>query len=178
MSSPFFYYIMVKLAEKGRDIMKKRYGYTALVIFYVGFIFLNSLTPAAESSKQSGWVLQTVKQIAALLEIDGPWLTEHLVRKTAHFAEYSVLGVLLWNCIKSYGWKNERLCLLQCWLGTVIPLTDETLQLVTSGRSGQVTDVWLDISGLLFGTLAAIGAAMLWSRQRDRKEQGGNHGKR
>lgn len=166
MSSLFFYIIMKKLAEKGRVVMKKRYGYTALVIFYVGFIFLNSFTPAAESSRQSGWVLLMAKQIAEGLGIDGPWLTEHLIRKTAHFLEYGVLGVLLWNCIRAYGWRRERLCLAQLWLGTVIPLTDETIQLVTPGRSGQVSDVWLDMSGLLFGTLAAVAVHVLWKRFR------------
>lgn len=43
------------------------------------------------------------------------------------------------------------------WLMTAIPLADETFQLFTEGRSGQVGDVWLDISGLAAGSLFAVG---------------------
>ncbi len=69
--------------------MKKRYVMTALLLCYVGFIFSNSLTPAVESAQQSGWVLNLAKQMAAAVGIDGPWLTDHLIRKTAHLTEYT-----------------------------------------------------------------------------------------
>ena len=57
----------------------------------MGFIFHNSFTPAVESSKQSGGVLEMVLQTASYLGIESGWVTEHLIRKTAHFAEYSCL---------------------------------------------------------------------------------------
>lgn len=38
------------------------------------------------------------------------------------------------------------------WLAMLIPFVDETIQLFTEGRSGQISDVWLDMSGVLFGT--------------------------
>ena len=42
---------------------------------------------------------------------------------------------------------------MQCWLGMAIPFTDETIQLFVEGRSGQIGDVWLDMSGVLAGFL-------------------------
>ena len=40
--------------------------------------------------------------------------------------------------------------------GVLTALTDETIQLFSDGRSGQVTDVWLDSAGVLTGILVAI----------------------
>ena len=34
-----------------------------------------------------------------------------------------------------------------------VPFVDETLQLFTEGRSGQISDVWLDMAGALTGTV-------------------------
>ena len=46
--------------------------------------------------------------------------------------------------------------LLQLFLSVFRPFVDETIQLFTPGRSGQISDVWLDMSGVLFGTAAAV----------------------
>ena len=35
-------------------------------------------------------------------------------------------------------------------------LTDETIQLFVPGRSGQVTDVWIDFSGVLTGLVVGL----------------------
>ena len=35
----------------------------------------------------------------------------------------------------------------------MIPFVDETIQLFVEGRSGQVSDVWLDLAGALCGLL-------------------------
>lgn len=47
---------------------------------------------------------------------------------------------------------------LQLWLITVIPLTDETIQLFSEGRAGMISDVWLDVSGAALGSLGMFGA--------------------
>ena len=113
--------------------LSKRLFWTIIVILYVGFIFHNSFTPAVESSKQSGGVLEMVLQTASYLGIESGWVTEHLIRKTAHFAEYSLFGI----------------------------------QLFSEGRSGQISDVWLDISGVLTGFLM-IGI-WLWVRKKGKR---------
>jgi len=139
--------------------MKKRWIWTFLVIIYIAFIFSNSMTPADESSRQSGAVMAVVLRLVDVLGLEGSWVTEHLIRKAAHFAEYTLLGVLLWNCLGAYRWKNGAVTgklLCQSWLGTMIPLMDETIQLFTEGRSGQISDVWLDMSGVLAGTCVTV----------------------
>lgn len=139
------------------------------VVLYVGFIFHNSLTPADESSRQSGAVLSMVLGLIQGMGFQASWVTEHLIRKAAHFSEYFLLGILLWNCLKCYGLPGNLWTVTQLWLATMIPLTDETLQLFTEGRSGQVDDVWLDISGVLVGTLVTAG---IWRLKCGRKKKG------
>lgn len=40
--------------------------------------------------------------------------------------------------------------------GALTALADETIQLYSAGRSSQVTDVWLDLIGVLAGIFAAV----------------------
>ena len=53
---------------------------------------------------------------------------------------------------------------------------DETLQLFTEGRSGQISDVWLDMAGAAAGTLCALAAAGLLRTGRRRRAAAGEKG--
>ena len=134
-------------------MVKRRLFWTAVLILYVAFIFHNSMTPAVESSRQSGKVLTMVLELADRIGMRGQWITEHLIRKAAHFAEYTLLGILLYMTVKQYFFRSRMGSMMQCWLGMAIPFTDETIQLLVEGRSGQIGDVWLDMSGVLAGFL-------------------------
>lgn len=122
----------------------------ALVI-YVCIIYGNSLTPAVVSSKGSGYVLGQLQSFLEMVSIDSGWLTEHIVRKSAHFVEYAGLGVLLVLSVKT--WIPPVKCRFRgaFELAFVIPFVDETIQLFVPGRSGQVDDVWLDMCGAVVG---------------------------
>lgn len=136
--------------------------WTLVLVLYVLFIFHNSATVAVESARQSGNVLVTAKEVLSRLGIPNGWLTEHLVRKTAHFLEYSLYGVLLWKCLGVHGLCGRLRVVTHLWLGMLVPFVDETIQLFTEGRSGQISDVWLDMSGMLTGTcMAAVAALMI-----------------
>ena len=134
-------------------MIKKRVLWTAVTLLYVAFIFHNSMTPAAESSRQSGRVLVMALELADRVGLGGQWITEHLIRKAAHFAEYALLGILLYGTVTQYSLRAQMRRVLQCWLGMAIPFADETIQLFVEGRSGQLGDVWLDMSGILAGFL-------------------------
>lgn len=76
-----------------------------------------------ESSQISGGI---VKQIVALLfsaDFQYADLLEHLIRKTAHFTEYFVLGVLTSLTIREI--KSNRRILLPWIIGTVVACCDE-----------------------------------------------------
>ena len=72
----------------------------------------------------------------------------HIVRKSAHFTAYLILGILALNALSSSGiskWKKEIIIsLLICVLYAV---SDEIHQLFVPGRSGQPGDVLIDSLG-------------------------------
>lgn len=131
--------------------MKKRLIWTALLGVYILFVFSNSLTPAAESARNSGFVLGLVHHALELIGVSGQGITEHIIRKTAHFAEYAGLGILLHQVLFSYSLRKDQILMLRFGAAFFIPFVDETLQLFTPGRSGQISDVWLDACGAVFG---------------------------
>ncbi len=99
------------------------------------------------------------------------WLTEHIIRKTAHFAEYAVLGGLTARAYGSYG--RHRICNRDAlMLIFMVPFVDETIQIFVAGRSGQISDVWLDMSGAAVG-MAITAGVMCCLRKKRTVRQGG-----
>lgn len=147
--------------------MKKGMVWHVVLAGYVLFIYFNSLTPASVSSQESSFVLELVRGLFDKAGISALWLTEHIIRKTAHFCEYTLLGILLTQSMNQIQCLKKVRILLQLQLSMAIPFVDETLQLFTAGRSGQLSDVWLDMSGVLAGTAAA--ALFIWLRNMRRK---------
>ena len=113
---------------------------------------------AEVSSVSSGRVLQLLQ--AVLRRLGHPALaqrlTQHVVRKMAHFCEYLLEGFLLMLCMRVYSRHPLRHITVPMLGGVLTALTDETIQLYSPGRSSQVTDVWLDSVGVLAGILAAL----------------------
>ena len=133
--------------------MKKHVFWHAALLLYTAFIYSNSLTPADLSSQESGAVLRMLYSVLGELGLAAPWLTEHVVRKCAHFGEYFILGLLLTKSLNHTKLKSQGRVWGQLYLTTALPFIDETLQLFTPGRSGQISDVWLDMGGMTAGTV-------------------------
>lgn len=91
---------------------------------------------------------------------------QHAVRKTAHFTEYAVLGLLLRFCLESWFGRRKRLAFIAWAGGTIYSGTDELHQLLIDGRSGQWSDVLLDSGGVLTGVLLAC--FLIWAGYRGR----------
>ena len=129
-----------------------------LLVITVAFIFSNSMETAAESTVKSESALGLLQMLLQQLP---DWFTEYFLRKLGHFAEYSLVGGVLFFCLRSctvHLWRHGTKAMLG---GILIALTDETIQLFFEGRSGQITDVWLDSAGVLFGMLF-VGCLVLW----------------
>ena len=138
-----------------KEIMKK-WKWKILILFYLCFIYGNSLTHAVISSKESGYFLIRIQNLLSGAGIDAWWLTEHLVRKAAHFTEYAGLGFLL--AMNTGAGIAPVFCHLKQNLTAAIfmPFIDETIQLFVEGRSGQISDVWLDMAGIFAGGMATV----------------------
>lgn len=137
---------------KKRD-MKRQKLWIAVTICYILFIFSNSMKPAALSSKDSSAALLLIHSAFAQAGINASWLSEHMVRKLAHFSEYTLLGILLKGCLCSLKLPKRQTLYFLVMAGFFIPFVDETIQLFVEGRSGQISDVWLDSAGIAFGIL-------------------------
>ena len=139
----------------------RRYVFLILTILWMTVIFLYSAKDAEESTEDSYTVGMTIGRIfiphfaerSAAEQLAFAEKADHPVRKTAHAAEYAVLGFLTAGTI--FGFSNVGSYpqkILVAWLiATFYAATDEVHQLFVPGRSGQISDVCLDSVGVLLG---------------------------
>lgn len=131
-----------------------RVVFTAALLACIAFIFGNSLQDGVASSAQSRAVMQAINALLGRLRL-GP-MSEHIIRKLAHFSEYMLEGFLLMLCLRVYTRRFVRHISWPLLGGMTTALADETLQRFSAGRSPQVTDVWIDMAGVVSGLLVAL----------------------
>ncbi len=119
----------------------------AVAVAWLCFIWGHSLQPAVVSSGESGFFLRLLN---SLLPVE---LSEFIVRKTAHFTEDVILGILL--ALELSGWVKKVLSKLiyPLFAGLMVAMCDETIQMFVEGRSCEVRDVWIDFAGIFFATV-------------------------
>ncbi len=128
--------------------------FSVLAIALTVFIFSNSLKTADVSQQQSDGIVDTIADILnkVNLHIDAETLS-FLVRKCAHFAEYFLLGGLVYASAWLFGSKRPFVVsLLFCF--SVI-LSDEFIaQRITEGRSPEIRDCAIDLCGAVSSSIA------------------------
>ena len=87
-----------------------------------------------------------------------------IVRKSAHFIEYTILGMLYGACFRSFG--TERPFVWPVLSGTLYAVTDEVHQMFVPGRSCQLSDVLIDAAGSALGAAIALLIAHLISNRK------------
>lgn len=141
-------------------------------------IFYFSAQPATESKKASNSI--TKKIVSAVTKnkkvspkkkkaLEQKW--EKIVRKTAHFSLFALLGLCAYisaslTFIKKgshFIQKNAIVCLAFCILYAI---SDEVHQLFVKGRSCEFTDVLIDTSGSIVGILLIIFILYLIGRKK------------
>lgn len=133
--------------------------FTAAVVYSIYFIFSNSLQVDVVSAGRSGRITALYNEIA--IKYGLPILTEHIIRKLAHMAEYAMLGFFLMLSLRVYTVSFIRHISWPLYIGLTTAVTDETIQTFVSGRSGQISDVWVDTAGLWLGIGAAAALMLL-----------------
>ena len=117
------------------------------IALWTAFVWSRSLMSAEESAADSSRVAALIMRLFGL-ETQPDWLT-FAIRKTAHFAEFAILGLLWGGCSRTYG---RRL-----WLwGLPVGAMDECLQFLSPGRAPMLMDVGIDTAGFL------CGVAVVW----------------
>jgi VanZ family protein len=116
-------------------------------------IFVFSAFPAEASDQQSGIIVDAVR--AVFPETTDIKLITTIVRKTAHFLEYALLGFLFARALfVNIGNKeklDKRAFLYGIGLAAIVSMGDETHQAFVPGRSCQITDILLDSFGATVG---------------------------
>lgn len=115
-----------------------------LLFVWMGVIFYFSSQVAVESTRQSGAVLHVLRSHDIHVSM-------HFTRKTAHFLNYLVLGILFCNVLRDYKKTLRDIALWSIAGSALYALTDEFHQLFITGRSSQLLDVGIDTLGASLG---------------------------
>lgn len=114
------------------------------IALWTAFVWSRSLMSAEESAADSSRVAALIMRLFGL-ETQPDWLT-FAIRKTAHFAEFAILGLLWGGCSRTHGRR-----LWTC--GLVVGAIDECLQFLSPGRAPMLMDVGIDTAGFLCGVV-------------------------
>lgn len=174
----------------------QRKVFLILMLLWMALIFFYSSRQADVSAEDSGRIGITLGRI--FISDFEEWPEEeqqefaaridHPVRKTAHAAEYAVLGFLAAGaCAGTAGsagtaessgvagrtgngaWRKFRKEMFLPWLiAALYAASDEIHQLFVPGRSGQLSDVILDSAGTLAGVAAFTVLCWLINRRKAR----------
>lgn len=131
-----------------------------LMLVCIACIWGNSLVPGEGSGSFSLAVTQWLQGCLASVGLPFEWLTNFIVRKTAHFTEYLLLGVVASQAFDPKHLVSRQTIFATALLCATVPTIDETIQLFVAERSGQVADVLLDCCGALTGIVARSQVAL------------------
>ncbi len=124
----------------------RKQAFLILTILWICVIFSFSLQSGDESALASTFVLDFLAFVLPFLKDPQHIKNAVLIlRKTAHFTEYFILGCLSYKTAQ----ENKQNKIL--FLGYVIPVIDESLQLFSPGRSASPIDMGIDMLGYTVG---------------------------
>lgn len=117
-----------------------------LPILVVLFIYFMSSSSGTASGAQSNGIVDFLIRLSFFSSIDKASLG-YFVRKTAHMAEFALLGASnYWAFLKTK--KPFQIAFLASF---VVAYFDEFHQLYVTGRSGSFVDIMIDVLGSIAG---------------------------
>lgn len=122
-----------------------------LIIMFIIFSF-SSENDVKSTKRSDGLIIRTTEFIInrKLTSKEKKLYTEkyvHVVRKTAHFTIYFLLGLAFVSFLREFNFDNKRLLLYTVLFVFMYACSDEIHQLFISGRSGEILDVVIDTIG-------------------------------
>lgn len=117
-----------------------------LLVIWMIFIFIMSSFNGNISSNQSGTIADLIYN---LFDISDTEKVSLIVRKCAHVSEFFILGILVINLVSKYNVKH--IYFISFIVCVLYASSDEFHQLFVPGRSGQVTDIFIDMIGVVLG---------------------------
>ena len=120
-----------------------------LLCVNLAFIWGNSLLPGEISGAFSDWVKALLKALFG--GGSGGGGGGGLLRKLAHFTEFTCLGLCLAWLFRMVREKHAEHWLLPLLCGFLVACIDETIQIFVPLRGPAIKDVGIDTSGVLLG---------------------------
>ena len=118
--------------------------------------------PMDMSAQESGWITEhIIAPVLALFGVDE--VSTHLVRKIAHVGEFLILALLVYAYLRGRVLKGFYFCFTVAFL-------DESIQLL-SGRGSLISDVWVDLIGIVAGLLIVQIGYRIWKKRRAEKRE-------
>ena len=125
---------------------------TVLLIFILvqtAFIWTNSVLSQESSGQMSGELTSLIKDMLGLRERVSDEFLHHIIRKTAHFTEFFILGALYTMIRACLPVKiRSSLLIFPAFATLATAVMDEFIQSFTN-RGSSVSDVVLDFCGAL-----------------------------
>lgn len=137
-----------KIQRKSHNI--RFVAYLTITIIIMIFIFFQSSLPADTSQEESDII---VRFLSRLIDRDAELLS-FIVRKLAHFTEYTLLGLFISLTAKEHYNKGQfliRIFIIPLICGGLYAASDEIHQRFVPGRSCELRDVLIDTCGVLLG---------------------------
>lgn len=147
---------------------KKYWFFTILAIVLAvainAYIIMHSCLDAIESTKASQGVVEVAEDVVNTVRPDTITPENHdafasFIRKAfGHFGLFAASGLLsslaFYLSLSPYSWcKHYVNVIFSLTFGLFVAILTEMIQLSVPGRSGEITDVLIDFSGYLLGTL-------------------------
>lgn len=109
-------------------------------------IFILSAQESKESNETSGYFVDIFSLIF------GKKIPQEILRTAAHFCEYAGLGFFMCNAF--YSFKDRLTPVVTALLSWGYAWTDEIHQIFVDGRAFQLSDLAVDLGGVILGTVA------------------------
>ena len=135
-----------------------------LAVAINGYIIMHSCLDAIESTKASQGVVEVAEEVVNTVKPNT--VTEEnydsfatFIRKAfGHFGLFAISGLLtslaLYLSLSPYNWSKHYMnVMFSLVFGLFMGILTKMIQLSVPGRSGEITDVLIDFSGYLLGTL-------------------------
>ena len=156
--------------------MNRRWTFVlvTILILWTGIVLYFGTRNAVVSSRQARWAYDILKRIDQMLDLsetelfvriknglnklwfgDRKMPTVELVRKSAHFGLYMVLGIVSFWFAFAYSRKILMAVIISVSLPALVASLDEYLQQFR-GRGASLNDVMIDVSGAVTGTVFCL----------------------
>ncbi|MBR1440026.1 MAG: VanZ family protein [Lachnospiraceae bacterium] len=164
------------MSKIAMDLKWKKWIPVLLWILWMSVIFAYSAKTATQSTVQSnrvGKMLCSVfvsgyRDMPSEAQLKMAESIDFFVRKSAHFLEYTILGVLtVWAMGQSKRLKGRLFWVSLLWC-ILYAVSDETHQFFVPGRACKASDMVLDSAGALFGIIMIL--LPVWLKSIRKKE--------